>query len=111
MEFMRLVAASNPEQCREMGELLLGMADIPRDATWHANIETAIAKFETPEDRSLMATIGRSRRRVAQVSDAMAADGMDHQTLAEAELRRRGDGRTFAEYRQAITADSVVSEG
>jgi hypothetical protein len=41
----------------------------------------------------------------------MAADGMDHQTLAEAELRRRGDGRTFAEYRQAITADSVVSEG
>lgn len=101
-DIISFVEASTPEDCREAGQLLIQLADSPRDATWPAKMAIARNAVATPQQRSLADIITERRKRVHALSDALRADGMDHCTLAEAELVRRGDPRSFEEYQSAI---------
>lgn len=101
-DIIGFVEASTPADCREAGELLIQLADTPRDATWPVKIAMARNAIATPKERSLADAITAGRQRVAALSDGLRADGMDHRTLIEAELVRRGDPRSYEQYRDAV---------
>ncbi|KAA9019837.1 hypothetical protein [Sphingobium limneticum] len=105
-DLVGMVETTTQEQCRDLGNLLLELADQPRDAKWKAFISMTRSQMETPEQRTIASAIEAGNRRVEAASDALRADGMDHRTLIEAELARRGDGRTFEHFRNSIGAIS-----
>ncbi|MCB4861123.1 hypothetical protein K7W03_16145 [Sphingobium sp. PNB] len=105
-DIISLVEMMTQEDCREMGKLLIEMADQPRDARWKAEMAMARDLAATPKQRTLADAITAGRQRVTALSDGLRADGMDHRTLIEAELVRRGDPRTYEQYRDAVGAIS-----
>ncbi|WP_454888685.1 hypothetical protein [Sphingobium indicum] len=101
-DLIGMVAATTQDQCRDLGNLLLDLAEQPRDDKWKAFIVMTRNQMETPQQRTLAAAIEAGNKRVTAISDGLHADGMDHRTLIEAELARRGDGRTFEQYRDSV---------
>ena len=102
MEFLRALKNMTSEECREFGTMVVGLADSPRDAAWHANIARAIAKFETPGGRGMAEQLKSARISATALDNALRAAGMDHRKLIEEELTRRGDERTFEQYCDAV---------
>jgi len=101
-DIITFVEGTTQEQCRDLGNLLLELAEKPRDAKWKAWIGLTRDMMQKPEASSLVARIEQGRKRVAALSDGLLADGMGHQQLIEAELERRGDHRTFEQYRADV---------
>jgi len=101
-DLIGMVEGTTQEQCRDLGTLLLELSEQPRDDKWKAFITMTRNQMETPQQRTLAAAIEAGNKRVAALSDGLRADGMDHRTLIEAELARRGDGRTFEQYRDSV---------
>ncbi|BBD01879.1 MULTISPECIES: hypothetical protein [Sphingobium] len=100
-DIISFLERSTQEQCRELGNLLLEYAEIPRGQKMQEQM-ILIRSMMPPEDQDMAAAIERGRNRVRALSNGMRADGMDHQALIEAELKRRGDTRTFEQYRDDI---------
>lgn len=99
-DIISFLERSTQEQCRELGNLLLEYAEIPRGQKMQEQmilIRSVMPRED--QDHDMAAAIERGRKRVRALSDGMRADGMDHRTLIEAELKRRGDGRSFEQYR------------
>lgn len=102
MNILDLVTKLKPEECRELGELIVWLADRPRDASFYANIDLAMSKFQDPAELSQVAVLQRARERVQALNDGLLADGMNHQKLIADELARRGDDRPVDEYCRSV---------
>lgn len=98
MSIKEAIIRSTQDECREIGEILVALAESPRDGTWRGKIESAFAPYESDQDRSLIAAIEKGRKRVEALGAGLVADGTDHETLLLAELHRRGDGRSVKDY-------------
>lgn len=61
-QWMRFYAGLKPAECREMGELLIGLADGgPRDAVREARLQEAIAALPDPPDLGWAETLKQAR--------------------------------------------------
>lgn len=61
-QWMRFFAAATPEQCREMGELLIAQADAgPRDAVREAAMQEAINALPDEHDGGMSAALRAAR--------------------------------------------------
>lgn len=98
MDLVTLLRKGKPAELREIGEMLVGLAAMPRDAGTAAIIEATVAKFADPREFDLAAVLNAARRRSMTLHDALIEDGMTHSALLAAELERRGDARTVEEY-------------
>lgn len=110
MDILNLIRRSTPEQCREMGELILEMGTKPRTREWYGQIDTAIALQPVPKEQNIAEAIEKGRARVMELNDGLLADGMNHEKLMIDELKRRGDGRTLPEYIADVCNGSAISD-
>lgn len=78
-----------PAEMRQTGELLLALADSPRDATWKYKMDQAIAAMPTPPKPSLMGAIEEGNKRVQASEEELWATGW-HPAQMRAELERLG---------------------
>lgn len=98
MEILHVIKNSSPEECREIGELILEMGTKPRTPQWHADIDTAIALHTGPKEKTLAERLEKAGNRMRALNDGLLADGMNHERLIADELLRRGDSRSLSEY-------------
>ena len=98
MDLATLLRKGTPSELREIGEMLIGLASMPRDAGSAAVIEATVAKFEDPEEGNLAKVLHAARLRAVHREDGLRGEGMNHANLIQAELERRGDQRTVTEY-------------
>lgn len=61
MEILRWMRASTPEECQEVGELLLDVGVKKRTRQWFANIDEAIRLQSTPEELDMAEQLRRAR--------------------------------------------------
>ena len=96
-QLLSLVGRTTQEECREMGLLLLELADRPRDANWSAMVRQAEGVIGLPGSENPANVIAERRKRFAKWHDMLVASGLDHRTLIANELQVRGDERSVAE--------------
>ncbi len=94
---MAIVAQTSQAECREMAKLLTDLAEMPRDANWTARFRDIGRQFSSPQQLTVADRIRVARRATTEWEAGLHAEGFDHRTLIEAELQRRGDGRSVAE--------------
>lgn len=99
MSFLRTLMKATPDECREIGNLVLAMADEKRDAAWEGSMTAAIERFE-PEQTTDLKEIYERLEAKRPVLDFMYRDGLSHSQLLEAELKRRGEDRDIYTYLQ-----------
>lgn len=110
MDLMRTVERTSQAECREMGEILIAMSEMPRDATWHANIEAAMAPYRDPGEQSIKEVLNKARDRLYAMNDGFLRDGTNHAKLLEEELKRRGGKRSVEEYCRDVADGSTFSD-
>lgn len=110
MDIVSILRDGTASELREIGELFLNLADSPRDAGWQALLDASLAKFGGSQDFDLCRAIDAARKRVIASNRTFEADGMGHLQLIDAELRRRGDARTAAEYVDAAGSPSGFTD-
>lgn len=94
---LKFFAAATPAQCREMGELLLHIADMgPRDAARKALLQQAIDAMPDAPESSLADALRDARARVAADHDALRATGW-HPDQMRAKLEELGYTGTVAD--------------
>ncbi|WP_333839286.1 hypothetical protein [Novosphingobium sp.] len=107
MNLANILRTGTPAELREIGELLLQLADMPRDAGWQAMTDSTLKRFQNPDDARLVDHIQRWDATCRAWHAKLYADKTSHRHLLAAELERRGDTRTEAEY----LADVVGAQG
>lgn len=107
MNIANLLRTGAPAELREIGELLLQLADMPRDAGWQAMIDSTLKRFQSPDDARLVDHFRRWEATCRVWHAKLDADKTSHRQLLAAELERRGDSRTEAQY----LADVVGPQG
>jgi len=103
-QLLSLVGRTTQEECREMGLLLLDLADRPRDANWTAMVRQADATIaaNSPGDTNLANVIAERRRRFGKWHNMLLETGLDHRALIAKELQARGDYRSVAEFEKDV---------
>lgn len=91
---MAIVAQTSQAECRELAKLLTDLAEMPRDENWTARFRDIGRQFASPQDLTIADRIRKSRQVTAEWNDRLYAEGLDHQSLLDAELQRRGDNRS-----------------
>lgn len=103
MHVLEMLKRTTPEQRREIGEIFLYFADGRERPNMAAEIDLVLSRFQDPKEANLAARIEDGRRRVHALGDGLRADGMGHLQLIQAELERRGDPRSVADYCKAVS--------
>lgn len=101
-EIVSFLEVSTQQQCRDLGNLLLEYADVPRGEKMQEQIALIRSMLPPSKDQDLASRLELARQRVYRQSHALRADGMDYRALVVAELSRRGDARSFEQYRQDV---------
>lgn len=86
---LEMLRHARPNEMREMGELLISLADEPRGKRWNGMLDAVLAKFPDPEPSDLVQAIEAGRARVKSRDDAQYATGW-HPVQMRAELEARG---------------------
>lgn len=94
-QMLILISRSTPAECRELGRLLLAMADAPRDIHWRASFAEKLAAMPAPPESDVAQIIAKARARVAAEQDALRETGW-HPTQMRQELEARGYTGTLA---------------
>lgn len=72
-DWLRFFVAMSPAQCREMGELLISIADDgPRDAVREERLQQAIEALPKPPDNGLAETLRQARLAAHQANPEQA---------------------------------------
>ncbi|QOV92942.1 hypothetical protein [Novosphingobium sp. ES2-1] len=108
MHILEALKRTTSEERREIGEIFLAFADGKERPNLTAEIDLVLSKFRDPKEADRAALLEAGRKRVHALSDGLRADGMGHEQLIEAELKRRGDGRTVNEYCKAVCDGSSL---
>ncbi|CAH0496613.1 hypothetical protein [Novosphingobium sp. CECT 9465] len=117
MHLLEILKRASPAERREIGEIFTHFSDAGDEAEVRATLDMVMNRYADPRDQSLKAIwadmqerVQSSRKRVHALSDGLRADGMGHEQLIEAELKRRSDGRTVKEYCIAVCDGSSVPD-
>lgn len=113
--FVEFLSRSTQAECRELGQLILALADSPRDAAWRVNMDIVRAKVREPEQDDLVAHFNKVKNTTLAFRDALHRDGLAHSQLIAGELSRRGVSQSPSDYlREKLGpqgyADSDVDE-
>ena len=108
MDLVSLIRNGTAAECRQAGELLVNLADMPRDAAWEGIVEAVAAKFRSPRDEEIFEHMARWQHRERQWSAALWKEGVAYTQLFKAELERRGDARTPDQFVRDVTADGCL---
>lgn len=108
MNILEALRRASPAERREIGEIFLSFADGKERPNLDAEIDLVMSKFRDPKEADLSARLEAGRKRVHALGDGLRADGMGHEQLIEAELKRRGDARTVKEYCIAVCNGSPI---
>ncbi len=87
-ELMEVVAKSSQDECREIGEMLLALAQSPRDKMWQFKMTQALAQF--PEPKSDLASRMQEARKRLAAEDAELWKAGWHPSQMIKELLDRG---------------------
>jgi hypothetical protein len=110
MNLAKLLQTGTPVELREVGELLLQLADAPRDAGWQAMIAATLDRFQTPEELNFKAIYERMKRTDFLWMEKLEQNGVGHSQLLTAELARRGDARTLNAYLADVVGGAHASD-
>jgi hypothetical protein len=86
MNIANLLRTGSPAELREIGELLLQLADMPRDAGWQAMIDSTLKRFQSPDDARLVDHFRRWEATCRGWQGKLDADKTSHRQLLAAEL-------------------------
>lgn len=73
--WMELIARSTPDECREIGRLMLSLADDPRDIGWKSRFAAALSQMPLKAEAGLAESIRQGRARLQQRDDELLATG------------------------------------
>lgn len=100
-ELMEVVAKSSQDECREIGEMLLALAQSPRDKMWQFKMAQALAQF--PETKSDLATsIQQAKQRLAAADADLWKAGWHPSQMVKELLDRGYRGNSGADLPPAI---------
>ncbi|CAN5349712.1 hypothetical protein BH10PSE12_BH10PSE12_18880 [soil metagenome] len=109
-DFIALLGRTSQEDCRELGQILMDLAEAPRDTRWKATVREVASRFQTPQQQGLADRLGSSRHRFIEAHDKLRALGLDHRALITAELVRRGSAQTSADIEREIGMSSNIQQ-
>jgi len=98
MNLSSLIRTGTPAELREVGELLLQLADMPRDVGWQAMIDATLQRFSDPQELRIIDHFRHVEATSRVWENKLYADKTSHRHLLKAELERRGDSRTETQY-------------
>jgi hypothetical protein len=73
--FIKLVASTSQDQCREMGELMTMLASSPRDHHWRMQMQKALENYPETPPSTIATSIAAARAQVKADNDELWATG------------------------------------